>query len=124
MNLPNIVADIRKRSEQFLLTTVDHYVFTGRNTDRGQNENTYASPVTVSARIINRGGADETPVASQFRAVQQTTNTSTIRMQLPYDLEVSIDDYFVINATSYDVVHVPEKHELSGSFVIYLQKRT
>lgn len=124
MNYAAIAAEVRKRSEAFLLTDVQLYRFVERTAVRGENIDHFADPVTIKARIINRGGNDEMPVASQYRAVQQVVNTAIIRMQVPYDLEVTLNDYVVVGENKYDIVHIPERHELAGSFVLYLQKRT
>lgn len=124
MNITNVVESIRTQSEQFLLTSAKLYKFSHRTTEKGQNINHYDAPVDIKVRVINRGGNDEMPVASQYRAVQQVVNTSTIRMQVPYTLDVTLDDYIVVDDQKFDIVHIPVRHELSGSFVIYLQKRT
>ncbi len=118
------VEAIREQSEQFLLDTAYIKRKVSSTVTRGVPNVVYADPVEIACRLINRSGADETPIASQFRAVQITTNVSIYRMQLPYDTELGIEDLIVYNGQDYDVVHVPAKHSLMGAFIVYLQLKT
>ena len=118
------VARIRSDAEAFLLDTAYIKRKTGQTVTRGQTTFTYADPVETVCRLINRSGNDETPIASQFRAVQQSANTSLFKMQLPYDADITIDDKIIYNDEEFDIVHVPVKHEMMGGFVISLMVRT
>jgi hypothetical protein len=117
------VQQVRTDAEIFLFDTVYIKRFIGKTVARGEAIIIYSEPIAVKCRIINRSGDDNTPVASQFRAIQQKTNISLLRIQLSFDTDVQLQDVFIINDHEYTPVYVPEKHQLMGAFIVFLEKR-
>lgn len=118
------IAKVRASVEEFLLDTCTIKQFTGYTQTKGQATPQYTSLENVPCRIINKSGADNVQVASQYRSVQQAVNVSLIRVQLPFDQDVTTNDKIVINAIQHDVVFVPIKGELTGAFVVWMRRET
>lgn len=118
------VASIREQAAAWLIDTAQLKRKSGVTHTRGAALITYDTPVDIACRFINRSGNDEVPVASQFRAAQQKTNTALYRMQVAYDVEVTQDDIIIFNDTEFEIVYVPEVHSLMGSKVLSLLRKT
>jgi hypothetical protein len=118
------IAHIRASVEVFLLDvcTIKHHV--GYVVERGQSNPAYTIEDNVPCRVINKSGADNVQVASQYRSVQQATNVSLIRIQLPFDQEINLNDKVIIDDIEHSVAFPPIKHKLMGAFVVWLKRET
>lgn len=61
-------------------------------------------------------------MAAQFRALQQSTTRQLYRIQIPYDLTVTVRDRIVYNGKQYDIKYVPIKHEMMGAQIIFVEE--
>lgn len=118
------VAEVRENAELFLFDTGYIKRYVDKATIRGETTLIYEDPVAVKCRMISRSGADNIPVASQFRAIQQKTNIALQRVQLPYDTEVTVHDIFIFNDHEFTILYVPEKHSLMAAFIIFVERRS
>ncbi len=118
------VEEIRRDAALFMMDTAQIKRKVGVIAVKGQAVTQYSDPIETKCRVINRTGATETPIASQFRAAQISTATTLTRMQIPLDAEIAVGDIIIYNEAEYDVIYVPEKHALLGSLVISLQIKT
>jgi len=113
---------IRQKAEEFLLSTAQLIRFTGVSSVDGEIINTYANPVNIACRILNRSGDVTSSVAAQFRALQQSTTRQLYRIQIAYDTTVTTKDKIVYNGKRYDIKYVPIKHEMMGAQIIFVEE--
>lgn len=111
------VAAIKNDSAVFMIDTCIWKKKTANVTVKGASYATYDEGTEIPCRLINRSGADEIPVASQYRAIQVASNTATFRFQVPVDDTETMDegDIIIYNDVTYEIDHVPVNHALMAS---------
>jgi hypothetical protein len=119
---PADILMIRQKAEEFLLSTAQLVRFTGVSSVDGEIINTYAAPVDIACRILNRSGDVTSSVAAQFRALQQSTTRQLYRLQIAYATTVTTKDRIVYNGKRYDIKYVPIKHEMMGAQIIFVEE--
>lgn len=118
----NDVLLIRQKAEEFLQSSAQLIRYVGTTSVDGAIVAQYSEPETILCRIINRSGDVTSSVAAQFRAIQQSTTRQLYRIQIPYDLTVTIRDRIIYNGKRYDIKYVPIKHEMMGAQIIFVEE--
>jgi SPP1 family predicted phage head-tail adaptor len=121
VNLDDVLL-IRQKAEEFLKSQAQLLRFLGTTTEDGGIIQQYAPPENIICRIINRSGDVTSSAAAQFRALQQSSTRQLYRIQIPYDLQVSLRDRIIYNGKVFDIKYVPVRHELMGAQIIFVEE--
>jgi SPP1 family predicted phage head-tail adaptor len=121
VNLDDVLL-IRQKAEEFLKSQAQLLRFLGTTTEDGGIIQQYAPPENIICRIINRSGDVTSSAAAQFRALQQSSTRQLYRIQIPYDLQVSLRDRIIYNGKAFDIKYVPVRHELMGAQIIFVEE--
>jgi hypothetical protein len=122
MNFQSDAAFIRQQSEQWLTEVCSIQKFAGHVVTDGEYTTSYTTISGVACRVINRNGRLQTNFSNQQEEVQLQVSRASLRFQLPYSTELTLQDKIVFSGTMFDLVDIPVKHSLMGAFIVEVER--
>lgn len=123
------VASIRAGASIFLIDTAQLLRRAGITYPNGEARPVYSDPIDFNCRLITRSGSESKNIAAQAREITQVSFTELYRMQIPYELEVSLGDVILYtdivtgDIKRFEIVHAPAKNIYTAACIIFLQEQ-
>ena len=120
----NNVLEIRTFAGIFMTDTCTVCRKSGETVINGENIIEFNDREEIPCRLIIRSGNEATNIAAQERLISQASFTGIYRLQIPYTVEVDLDDRIELidiehgTIRTFEVVFVPPITKMTGAHVI------